>query len=483
MQLNAIIFHVFKFNKRNEEIGGYTKRDEENNWLYSSKVVDILYEYIEKFPEVFDYLFSKTNSSKDVHHVEDIFASRPDVDPLERLNELLAWLKDLPSSNAPRQPCGTLTVEEDVVKKIEETVAHVVDLEPIEEVVVSVKPVSIYKPNLSQGNSLPDKRVVFRLLDRVINVREGFSVPLGLRGTIIGMQNVEKAAEAVLDVLFDKSFPGGMAIRSSPGRSYRVPGSSVINLTFGERDQPGSSATTTTYVKSSTQVVQPKGQNRPVQESYGTPPPPSQLPNPHLFFQSKKTQPTAPIPPPPPPSSLSSLDQIWSGMARGETHPPPLMAFQQPPPIYYPLEQQLNQQMLAMSMGNGHALPPPNSNAFPPPPRVALGGPVRGARPPFTKIDARFVPTQVHQRQRAKAPLPREVLTQSSDDTLPVSTLKKVSPRVEEWVQESVASSVSSNNGVGRGRGRSSTRGANRGGVSRGPRRGRIAANFGRGQP
>lgn len=452
-----------KFNKRNEEIGGYTKRDEENNWLYSSKVVDILYEYIEKFPEVFDYLFSKTNSSKDVHHVEDIFASRPDVDPLERLNELLAWLKDLPSSNAPRQPCGTLTVEEDVVKKIEETVAHVVDLEPIEEVVVSVKPVSIYKPNLSQGNSLPDKRVVFRLLDRVINVREGFSVPLGLRGTIIGMQNVEKAAEAVLDVLFDKSFPGGMAIRSSPGRSYRVPGSSVINLTFGERDQPGSSATTTTYVKSSTQVVQPKGQNRPVQESYGTPPPPSQLPNPHLFFQSKKTQPTAPIPPPPPPSSLSSLDQIWSGMARGETHPPPLMAFQQPPPIYYPLEQQLNQQMLAMSMGNGHALPPPNSNAFPPPPRVALGGPVRGARPPFTKIDARFVPTQVHQRQRAKAPLPREVLTQSSDDTLPVSTLKKVSPRVEEWVQESVASSVSSNNGVGRGRGRSSTRGANRG--------------------
>ncbi len=33
---------------------------------------------------------------------------------------------------------------------------------------------------------MPDPDTVFHLLDRVVNVRQGFSVPLGLKGTITG---------------------------------------------------------------------------------------------------------------------------------------------------------------------------------------------------------------------------------------------------------------------------------------------------------
>jgi hypothetical protein len=35
---------------------------------------------------------------------------------------------------------------------------------------------------------MPDPDTMFQLLDRVVNVRQGFSVPLGLKGTITGIE-------------------------------------------------------------------------------------------------------------------------------------------------------------------------------------------------------------------------------------------------------------------------------------------------------
>jgi len=34
---------------------------------------------------------------------------------------------------------------------------------------------------------VPDPLTSYELFDRVVNVREGYSVPLGLRGTVIGI--------------------------------------------------------------------------------------------------------------------------------------------------------------------------------------------------------------------------------------------------------------------------------------------------------
>jgi len=34
---------------------------------------------------------------------------------------------------------------------------------------------------------VPDPLTTYELFDRVVNVREGYSVPLGLRGTVIGI--------------------------------------------------------------------------------------------------------------------------------------------------------------------------------------------------------------------------------------------------------------------------------------------------------
>lgn len=40
---------------------------------------------------------------------------------------------------------------------------------------------------------VPDPDAEYRLFDRVVNIREGFTVPLGLRGTVIGIKGGESS--------------------------------------------------------------------------------------------------------------------------------------------------------------------------------------------------------------------------------------------------------------------------------------------------
>lgn len=47
---------------------------------------------------------------------------------------------------------------------------------------------SFWQPLEQQHGVVPDRDAEFRLFDRVVNVRESFSVPVGLRGTVIGIK-------------------------------------------------------------------------------------------------------------------------------------------------------------------------------------------------------------------------------------------------------------------------------------------------------
>ena len=104
---------------------------------------------------------------------------------------------------------------------------------------------------------VPDPDAEYHLFDRVVNVRESFSVPLGLRGTVIGIKGgewtththahichqhtripathththvthtdhplqtvskvllctAEREAEVLYEVMFDEEFAGGLTIR------------------------------------------------------------------------------------------------------------------------------------------------------------------------------------------------------------------------------------------------------------------------------
>ena len=228
-----------KFSKRQEEVCGYTKRTEDGQWMYSMATVQTILDYQSVFPEVFEFLGSKSgqSSNMDMFHELDLF---PSTDGLERMAELSKWLEALPTNSALRQPYGTQTLEESIIKELEAATSS--RSGAAKEVVMQVKPHLIYLPNHLAGCALVEPGTVFCLYDRVVNVREGFSVPLGLRGTVIRIQKGARVEDNVYDVLFDEVFTGGLTLRCSHGRGYRMPGSAMINFTFkecgGKRPQP-----------------------------------------------------------------------------------------------------------------------------------------------------------------------------------------------------------------------------------------------------
>lgn len=87
---------------------------------------------------------------------------------------------------------------------------------------------------MQTGTLLPDPEAKYQIFDRVVNVRAGHTVPVGMRGTVISLQKVSENDE-IVDVVFDQKFPGGIALHCSHGRGYRLPKTALINLSHGAR--------------------------------------------------------------------------------------------------------------------------------------------------------------------------------------------------------------------------------------------------------
>ncbi|KAH3800350.1 hypothetical protein DPMN_153983 [Dreissena polymorpha] len=66
---------------------------------------------------------------------------------------------------------------------------------------------------ITSGALIPDSSATYELFDRVVNTRQGFTVPFGLRGTVVGIYLAEVEVNIMYDVLFDEDFAGGIAIR------------------------------------------------------------------------------------------------------------------------------------------------------------------------------------------------------------------------------------------------------------------------------
>lgn len=224
-----------KFNKKNEEVPGYTKRVG-TEWTYSSAVEQLLDEFIERYPELFSYI--SKNSQDDVFYEDDIWPG-DEENGAEKVQEIVSWLRAHPVSLLSRSSCDLQILDSAIVEKIEEEVTKCKTKKSNKKVRVTVKPHLLFRPLEQQFGVIPDRDAEFRLFDRVVNVRESFSVPLGLRGTVIGIKGAERDADVLLEVLFDEEFPGGLNIRCSQSRGYRVPTSALINLSHGIRTENG----------------------------------------------------------------------------------------------------------------------------------------------------------------------------------------------------------------------------------------------------
>ncbi|KFW10835.1 5'-3' exoribonuclease 1, partial [Fulmarus glacialis] len=225
-----------KFNKKNEEVPGYTKKVG-NEWMYSSAVEQLLAEYLERVPELFNYIAK--NSQEDIFYEDDIWPGE-DENGAEKVQEIVAWLKAHPVSALSRSSCDLQILDAAIVEKIEEEIEKCKQRKSNKKVRVTVKPHLLYRPLEQQNGVVPDRDAEYRLFDRVVNVRENFSVPVGLRGTIIGIKGASRETDVLFEVLFDEEFLGGLTIRCSPARGYRLPSSALINLSHGSRSEMGS---------------------------------------------------------------------------------------------------------------------------------------------------------------------------------------------------------------------------------------------------
>lgn len=177
-------------------------------------------------------------------------------------------MKEQPFNSVSRQPCGTEALSqapiEEIVKAVNElkvgpflsSMISSLDIElvflillgqqkkPVRVITLQIKPHLLYKPNLNDINVTPDRDADFQLFDRVIISRDNYTVPLGMRGTIISIlpkvdpnpvrQENINAVDYIFEVLFDSSFERGNQI---PGidekRVLKVRKSVLINISYG----------------------------------------------------------------------------------------------------------------------------------------------------------------------------------------------------------------------------------------------------------
>lgn len=109
---------------------------------------------------------------------------------------------------------------------------------------LQVRPHLLYKPNLNAISVRPDPKATYELFDRVVIARQGYSVPLGTTGTIIGIeplidvnpvrQENINAVEYFYVILFDEPIEYGSSIFGiAEKRVFKVRQSVLINISYG----------------------------------------------------------------------------------------------------------------------------------------------------------------------------------------------------------------------------------------------------------
>ncbi|XP_001849256.2 5'-3' exoribonuclease 1 [Culex quinquefasciatus] len=224
------------------ETVGYTRKMAKN-WMYSDKAIELVKAYYDKVPQVFEKLESFGN--RDVLFEDEIFGEKREEG--SGLKELVAWIKAQDHAKAEKRSCGTKILEPAAVEELVKITAESVRQLPTMQTMF-VHPKDLYKPGMKQARSI-DYMANYELLDRVIIARETEVVPLGYRGTIIGIhlakdpnpvrQESVSKEDKYFDILFDKQFPNGthiFGIEQTRNRVVRVAEGAILNISFGVAD-------------------------------------------------------------------------------------------------------------------------------------------------------------------------------------------------------------------------------------------------------
>nr|XP_039266984.1 5'-3' exoribonuclease 1-like isoform X1 [Styela clava] len=224
-----------RFSKDNCGIAGYTRLDN-REWRYSEAVDKVLRQYMKNFPEVLTYLQTAIKRNENEFDAAKMVGMDEEADIIARLQELSTWLKNLDCYHGDKVNEHSDMLEVKVVNVVADKVEEAKKKKADKKVQITLRPHVLYRPLVHQGTLIPDNSAQHRLLDRIVNVRDGYTVPLGLRGTIIGIHK-QPGQDALFDVIFDEEFLGGLEFggRCPKRRGYRMPECAMVNISHGGR--------------------------------------------------------------------------------------------------------------------------------------------------------------------------------------------------------------------------------------------------------
>ena len=213
-----------KFEAKKLKVLGYSRK-RGNGWEFSEKAIALLREYMQKFPEFFRAL--QRNPQGDIYQDTEFYPA----DIVEqKMAEIKNWLKGIQSRGLEKVSLEAQQLDGDTVKRIEAAVDGWLAKsdEKVPRGINNVPRRALLKPADAEHRCSNQKFVIG---DRVVYVQDSGKVPIGSRGTVIGLTQTTRLT--LLDVVWDVTFMSGTTLgeRCSPFRGMTVPVGSVLNLT------------------------------------------------------------------------------------------------------------------------------------------------------------------------------------------------------------------------------------------------------------
>lgn len=211
-----------KFESRGEKVLSFTRKNPNGYWEYSNAAVALIREYCEKFPEFVQLL--KNQKGGGMLNVSDFGWTTEGSKVLHKMKD---WIKSKKLDALTRASFDTEELEDNYCHDIEKAAVKFHEkyenLDFKKVVIRGVPRKVLLRPADAEVRL---NYQTFSLGDRVIYVCDSGSVPIGNKGTVVGVQ------EKVIDVIFDTTFMSGSNLggRCSEFRGTTLPYSTLINI-------------------------------------------------------------------------------------------------------------------------------------------------------------------------------------------------------------------------------------------------------------
>jgi len=212
-----------KFQARKLKVLGYS-RIGPSGWEYSPKAVDLIQQYMIRFPEFVAGIANKPKG--DAYKDTDFY---PEGQAKAKMKEIGQWLKSIESKSFEKVPLEAEQLDSNAVEAIQAAAEENLEASnPDYKLIKNIPRNALLNP-IDADQRISGQR--FSLGDRVVYVLNSGRVPIAQRGTVVGIER--QSRQTWLDVAFDTTYMGGTTLgaRCKPFSGSTVPSNSVLNLT------------------------------------------------------------------------------------------------------------------------------------------------------------------------------------------------------------------------------------------------------------